>query len=155
LRIDESAMRLSLLIITGVLTLVFASSGTMKEQAGRGPGKPLSPDDTIKDLLSHPAFAGFSRLLLPWDGRTYDETMRLRNLGGLLPYHSHVDPQAVVSGLNHMIDDVNSGKTVFYEFYTAEGKKEQPDRSNTGLAKEISELRVCLRRGAQSRRTDR
>ena len=39
-------------------------------------------------------------------------SMRLRNVDSLLPYHSHVDPGTVVSALNHMIDDVNNGKTV-------------------------------------------
>jgi hypothetical protein len=102
----------------------------MREQAG---GKRLTPDDTILDLLNHPAFGGFARLLLPWDDRGYDNTMRLRDVGALLPYHSHVDPGTVVSALNHMIDDVNAGRTVFYEFYTAEEKKGDPTKSNTGL----------------------
>ena len=126
-------MHVSVLHLISVLALLFAASGAMKEQAGRGPGKPLTPEDTIQDLLNHPAFAGFSRLLLPWDDRTYDNTMRLRNLDSLLPYHSHVDPTTVVSALNHMIDDVNNGKIVFYEFYTEEEKKEQRATANTGL----------------------
>ena len=126
-------MRVSLLHIISVLTLLFASTGAMNEQAARGPGKAFAPDDTIQDLLDHPAFAGFSRLLLPWDDRSYDRDMRLRNLDALLPYHSHVDPRTVVSGLNHMIDDVNSGKTIFYEFYTGDSKEQQAGKSNTGL----------------------
>lgn len=52
----------------------------------------LSAESTIGDILNHPAFAGYSRLLMPWDDRAYDETMRLREFGALLPYHSHVDP---------------------------------------------------------------
>jgi acetyl esterase/lipase len=95
--------------------------------------KHLTADDRIRDLLAHPAFAGFGRLLLPWDDRAYDDAMQLRNIGSLLPYHSHVDPPTVVSALNHMIDDVNNGKTVFYEFYTDVEKKQQPAKSNTGL----------------------
>ena len=55
--------------------------------------------------------------------------MPLRNVGSLLPYHSHVDPGTVVSALNHMIDEVNSGRTVFYDFYTEAEKKAQPTRS--------------------------
>ena len=102
----------------------------VKEQAT---GAHLTADDTILDLLSHPAFAGFGRLLLPWDDRTYDDGMRLRDVGSLLPYHTHVDPATVVAGLNHMIDDVNNGKTVFYDFYTEAEKKEQRAKSNTGL----------------------
>jgi acetyl esterase/lipase len=110
-----------------------ATGEIVKEQASRKQGVHLTADDTILDLLNHPAFAGFGRLLLPWDDRTYDDRVRLRDVGSLLPYHTHVDPATVVGGLNHMIDDVNTGKTVFYEFYTDEEKQEQRARSNTGL----------------------
>jgi acetyl esterase/lipase len=96
-------------------------------------GRQLNADDSIRDLLSHPAFAGFARLLLPWDSRRYDETMRLSDIGSLLPYHSHVDPKTVVGALNRMIDDVNNGHPVFYPFYSEEQKQEQPARENTGL----------------------
>ena len=60
----------------------------------------LSADGRIRDLLHHPAFAGFARLILPWDDRDYDERVPLRELGSLLPYHSHVNPDVVVAGLN-------------------------------------------------------
>src|SRR5438094_928498 len=78
----------------------------------------LTLDHTIGDLLAHPALAGFAHLLLPRDDRAYDDATRLRNIGSLLPYHSHVDAPTVVSALNHIIDNVNNGQTVFYEFYT-------------------------------------
>lgn len=107
--------------------------GSMGEQATWSRGKHLSPDDTVADLVMHPAFAGFGHLLLPWDDRTPDPSMRLRSIGSLLPYHSHVDPPTVVSALNHIIDDVNNGKTVFYDFYTDGEKKREPTRTNTGL----------------------
>jgi hypothetical protein len=51
--------------------------GLMAAGAGLHQAKPaaqLRVDDTIEDLL---AFAGFGRLLLPWDGRRYDATMPL------------------------------------------------------------------------------
>ena len=51
----------------------------------------------------------------------------------MLPYHSHVDPADVVGGLNRIIEDVNNGRAVFYDFYTDEEKKQQPTKSNTGL----------------------
>jgi acetyl esterase/lipase len=134
----------STLLAYVVLWLLFASSfaagerGVPRRTAGeimkeQATGKHLTTDDTILDLLKHPAFAGFSRLLLPLDDRSYDNGMQLRSIGSLLPYHSHVDPGTVVNALNHMIDDVTSGKTVFYDFYTAEEKKEQQAKSNTGL----------------------
>lgn len=93
----------------------------------------LRVDDSIRDVLNHPAFAGFGPLILPWDGKTYDETMRLTNVGSLLPYHSHVNPQVVVSSLNRMIDDAGTGKPVFYDFYTETQKLAEPTLKNTGL----------------------
>jgi acetyl esterase/lipase len=143
-------MRVSALQTIGMLALVFASAhaggetrgrtvtgGTvrkiMEEQASRRAYERLTAEHTIQDLLNHPAFAGFSRLLLPWDDRTYDNAMRLRNLDTLLPYHSHVDPGTVVNGLNRMIDDVSRGNPVFFEFYTPAEKQAEPTRSTTGL----------------------
>jgi len=96
-------------------------------------GGHLGIQSTIRDVLCHPSFAGFSRLLLPWDDRAYDEQMRLTRMGSLLPYHSHVDPETVTSALNRLIDDADSGDTVFYRFYTDAQRREEPARSNTGL----------------------
>ena len=93
----------------------------------------LRVDNTIADVLKHPAFAGFAHLLLPWDDRRYEPTLRLREIGSLLPYHTHVNPAVVVSSLNRMIDDVAAGRTVFYDFYNAAEKKVEPSRRNTGL----------------------
>jgi acetyl esterase/lipase len=97
------------------------------------PAEHLRIDDTVVDVLEHPAFAGFGRLLLPWDDRRYDATMRLSEIGSLLPYHTHVDPAVVVSSLNRMIDDAAAGRRVFYDFYTATEKEMEPSRRNTGL----------------------
>jgi len=96
-------------------------------------GGDLSVGHSLRDVLNHPAFAGHGRLILPWDDRTYDEDMRLSNIGLLLPYHSHVRPDVVVGALNHMIDDVNSGEAVFFDFYTEAQKRAEPSRRHTGL----------------------
>jgi hypothetical protein len=57
----------------------------------------LRADDHVNDILVHPVFAGFSRLILPWDDRRPDPNMPLRDISSLLPYHTHVDPGVVVS----------------------------------------------------------
>ncbi len=93
----------------------------------------LTVDDAIGDLLKHPAFAGFSRLILPWDDRRYDETMSLRDIGSLLPYHSRVDPAVVVASLNRMVDDRNSGRLVCHDFHTPAAKRADRSLENSGL----------------------
>jgi acetyl esterase/lipase len=116
------------------MVLADGRSDEMRKGAVTGSkGRHLNADDSIRDLLGHPAFAGFARLLLPWDGRRYDQAMRLSDIGSLLPYHSHVDPETVVGALNRMIDDVNNGHAVFYPFYSEEQKQAEPARENTGL----------------------
>jgi acetyl esterase/lipase len=93
----------------------------------------LTAEHRIRDILNHPSFAGFGRRILPWDGRDYDDDMRLSNISSLLPYHSHVAPDIVVRALNRMIDDVSRGQPVFYEFYTRAQKQDQPAKEHTGL----------------------
>jgi acetyl esterase/lipase len=50
-----------------------------------------------------------------------------------MPYHSHVVPDTVVAALNHMIDEVKDGKTIFYDLYTEQQKREDPSKEHTGL----------------------
>jgi acetyl esterase/lipase len=103
------------------------------ERAGGNKTGHLTPDHNIRDILNHPAFAGFARLLLPWDGRAYDENLRVNNISSLLPYHTHVNHAIVVGALNRMIDDVSKGKAVFYDFYSKAEKQEDPSKEHTGL----------------------
>jgi len=105
---------------------------TAHSQTG-GQGGRLTSQSTIADILRHPAFAGFSRLILPWDDRAYDDGMQLARIGSLLPFHTHVDPETVANALNRMIDDASSGRTVFYRFYSDAQIEAQPARKQTGL----------------------
>jgi acetyl esterase/lipase len=107
--------------------------------ATKSPMEPQEKDDhltvghRVRDIVKHPAFNGFGEHLLPWaDNARYYDT-RLAEVGSLMPYHSHVDAEVVVSALNSLIDEADSGKTLFYDFYTERQKKEDPDKKLTGL----------------------
>lgn len=102
-----------------VSCLIVATESAIMASTASAPH--LRVDDGVGDILQHPAFAGFARLLLPWDDRRYDTTMTLRDIGSLLPYHTHVDPAVVVSSLNRMIDDASAGKQIFYSTGTDTG----------------------------------
>jgi acetyl esterase/lipase len=93
----------------------------------------LHVTSTLRDLLRHPAFAGFAHLILPWDDRGSDEQMPLTRIGSLMPYHTHVDPGVVVAGLNRLIDDAASGRTVFYRFYSDARTQQELAKGKTGL----------------------
>jgi len=93
----------------------------------------LTTENSIRDIINHPAFSGYGDRLLPWEDNSRYMTTPLRQVGSLMPYHSNVKPQVVVDALNYMIDLVDDGKTVFYDLYSDQQKKEDPSKAHTGL----------------------
>jgi acetyl esterase/lipase len=89
--------------------------------------------DSILTVANHPAFKGFGRHILPRDSDLSGRDRPLNDIRSLLPYHGHVDPGTVVGAINHMIDEVNDGKTIFYDFYTEQQKRADPSKESTGL----------------------
>lgn len=111
-------------------------NNTSEQENDDGNGKiygHLTTDNIVRDIVNHPAFKGFGDLLLSFDDNSgYYNTM-LSDVGLLVPYHSHVVPDIVIGAVNHMIDEVNAGKTIFYDFYTDEQKQKDPGKRKTGL----------------------
>ncbi len=93
----------------------------------------LETKDTVRDIVNHPAFQGFGQYILPWDNSTHYYDTPLDNVSSLLPYHNHVDHNIVLGAINHMIDEVGGGKTIFYDFYTEQQKREDPTKESTGI----------------------
>lgn len=89
--------------------------------------------DTIQMLMEHPAFKGFGQHLLTRDGDSSNQSLPINRIHSLLPYHGFVDVNTVLAGLNHMVDDVSAGKTIFYNFYSEQQKQSDPTKASTGL----------------------
>ena len=66
---------------------------------------------SLADVVGHPALADFGPFLAPARGRSLDG-MTLADVGGLLIYHSHVDPGTSVEVVNALIRAVGEGRTV-------------------------------------------
>jgi acetyl esterase/lipase len=105
-------------------------NGRMKAQLRKGH---LTTNDYVRDIVTHPAFQNFGELVLPWDDNSRYYTTSLRNVSSLMPYHSHVNPEVVVGALNRMIDDVDTGKRIFYNFYDEQQKQADRAKNGTGL----------------------
>jgi acetyl esterase/lipase len=99
----------------------------------RGTYDHITTNDTVRTIVNHPAFKGFSRLILPGENSAYHDDTPLSNVRSLMPYHGHVDPDMVVTALNRMIDEVRDGKKIFFDLYTGQQKQEDPAKENTGL----------------------
>lgn len=93
----------------------------------------LTTSNYAIDIVNHPAFKGFGDLLLSFDNNSAYYNTRLTDAGLLVPYHSHVNPGVVIDAVNHMIDEVNAGKKIFYDFYTEAQKQQNQAKQNTGI----------------------
>jgi acetyl esterase/lipase len=125
-------------------TTVAEENGNTSEYGGNGEngignggndnrGTHLKTSDYVRDIVNHPAFEGFGELLLARDNNSSYYDTRLSDVGSLMPYHGNVRPDIVLDAVNHMIDEVNSGKTIFYDIYTRQQKQQDPAKKNTGI----------------------
>ena len=134
---------IGLLIMVMVLTMI--ASKTTDDETANTPSSEdskattseynghMNTNSSIRDVVNHPSFKGFGQFILPLSHGTYDGNMQLSRVWYLLPYHSQVEPEAVVNTINSMIDQVAEGKTIFYNFYTERQKLENPAKEDTGL----------------------
>jgi acetyl esterase/lipase len=90
-------------------------------------------DDRLVDILGHPAFAGFARLIMPRVDLDIATDSRIASIASTLPYHQNVDPHVVVKALNRMVDDVTAGRVVFFNIYDEAAKQRTPSKTQTGL----------------------
>lgn len=131
---------LGVLLILSIMTTVL-SAGEVNAGANKSMGiqkenadyPMLTPESTITNLLENPAFRGFGRHLLARDEDASRGNVRLRDVRVFLPYHSHIVPDTVVKALNRMIGDARAGKTIFYDFYTEQEKRDDLSKDSTGL----------------------
>jgi acetyl esterase/lipase len=128
--------------LAGILTGIFISSVTsagntdkilVEKRKVKGIFAHITTNDSVRHILNHPAFKGFGKYLLPWENDTNYYNTPLNNISSLLLYHNQVDPNIVVGAINHIIDEINDGKIIFYDFYTEQQKQENPTKESTGL----------------------
>jgi len=88
----------------------------------------------LSDVVNHPAFEGFGQYIFPIKNRSsYDDNMRISSTGSLLPYHQEVRSDTTLEVLNFMVDEVNSGNTIFYDIYSEQEMQADAEKRDTGL----------------------
>ena len=96
--------------------------------------KYITLEDKVDDVMNHPAFKGFGFYLFPWNDKSrYSKNMKMKDVYTLNLWHTNLNPEEEVEGLNRLIDDINKGYKVFYDIYSEEDKKKDPQKEYTGL----------------------
>ena len=84
----------------------------------------------INEVIADPVFHGKGRLLFPVQRRY----MSGNTLGTLdLTWYSEIDPDMTVTICNCLKDKAQSGVKIFFDIYSEEEKKKDPEKNNTGL----------------------
>jgi MFS family permease len=112
--------------------LVF-STDEGSEMPVKYPYEPVNADEKVLNVVKHPAFEGFGRFLFPLVDKMPDPGMKLDDIGRLLYYHADIDANTTVKVINYMLDEVNAGKTIFYDIHSEQDKKNFPKTKDTGL----------------------
>lgn len=86
----------------------------------------------ITDVMNHPVFRGYGRLLFPVDF-SISKNRRLSEIDELMPYHNYIRTGITVKTVKNLINRAGKGETVFYNIYTAKEKKADPQKKDTGL----------------------
>ena len=86
----------------------------------------------VKDVMNHPVFDSYGRLLFPVH-KNISDTLTLENVSSILTWYNNVRPEKTVEIVNTLLERAANGETIFYDIYTDEEKRSDPDKADTGL----------------------
>lgn len=86
----------------------------------------------VQDVIDNPAFGDYGRLIFPVD-RTIASDLTLENVGDILTWYTHINPDKTVEIVNYLGENAAAGNAVFYDIYTEKEKEEDPWKEDTGL----------------------
>jgi len=87
-------------------------------------------DSKISEVTSDPAFGNYGRLIFPVDQWYYSG----ETLGDLsLTWYSRIDPDKTVEICNYFKTHADAGDVIFYDIYSDQEKRSDPEKENTGL----------------------
>lgn len=94
----------------------------------------FTPQTTVGQVITDPAFGDFGRLLFPVD-RNVSPSMTLSDVSstGVYMWYPYIRVEKTVEVLNYLRDDAMSGQRIFYSIYSPEEIADDPSKADTGL----------------------
>lgn len=84
----------------------------------------------IADVMADPVFGDHGRLMFPVESG-YCSGSTIGNLR--LTWYNHIDPKKSTEVLNDLWSRASDGETIFFDIYSDEEKRVDPDKEDTGL----------------------
>ena len=87
-------------------------------------------ESKISDVINNPAFGHYGRLIFPTNSSYYSGD-KLENLS--LVWYSNIKAEKTVEIVNYLKNQAESGNKIFFDIYSEQEKKSDPQKQNTGL----------------------
>lgn len=87
---------------------------------------------TVGEVINDKAFENFGNLLFPVD-LNIDQNTTLEDVGSYYMWYNNINPDKTVEIINHLKEQSESENQIFYDIYTEEEIREDPEKENTGL----------------------
>ena len=87
----------------------------------------------VVDVIDDPLFEGYGRLIFPTAFGRPSDSMTFDEVGSLLLWHTYVNTDTTVDVIRTMQKQRKEGRQIFYDIYTEEEKRRDPDKRDTGL----------------------
>lgn len=99
-------------------------------QANQNDTEQYMVNTKISDVINDPVFGDYGRLIFPVNNSYYSGNT-LGELG--LTWYNNIDPNKTAEIVNYMKSHAENGDVIFYDIYTDEEKKADPEKKDTGL----------------------
>ena len=93
----------------------------------------IHADTKVTDVIDNPLFAGYGRLIFPTAFGRPSASMTLDEVGSLLIYHNYVNTDTTIDVIREMGARRKQGEKIFYDIYTEQEKRRDPEKRDTGL----------------------
>ncbi len=122
-------------IVCLTLIAAFVQLGRgMDYYAEDGSFQHITDKQSFNYISQHPAFEGFGNYVVPCEGSLGCAVLTPLQIKRSIGYLSKSwDVETIVNSINFLIDEVNAGKTIYYDFYSAEEIASDPSKDDTGL----------------------
>jgi acetyl esterase/lipase len=122
----------SIILVGMLLMMVVGCEHSNTNSEGRNHMNTFTKNTKVYDVINNTSFKGYGKLIFPVD-RKIDKNMTLDESKSLYIWYNYINSNKTVEIVNYMKQQAGSKKQIFYNIYTEEEMRADPEKRNTGL----------------------
>lgn len=121
----------TILLVIILLIMGGCNNSTIKRKGDKRM-ETFNKDTKVYDVINNESFKGYGKLIFPVD-RHIDKNMTLEESKDLYIWYNYINSNKTVEIVNYMKQQADLKKQIFYNIYTEEEMRIDPQKRNTGL----------------------